>query len=123
MFDRHQYTAQDALNLIMAGSPKLLLGKTSGIPMYRAALKRFTKISVKGFITTDLSEIPMTIDFIDHFFERLNKDTPPQSRKERKTRSDWQSRLHTICRRLEGIPVVRSTPDWDRIFGKTKSTF
>lgn len=113
MLDHHQYTAQDALDLVLEGSPQLLEGKTSSIPGYRAALKRLTKTSIKGIITSDLSKIPLTMEFIDHFFERLNKDSPPQSTKERKTRGDWQSRLHTICRRLEGVPVVRSTPAWD----------
>jgi hypothetical protein len=112
MLDRHQYTAQDALDLILEGSPELLEGKTSSVPGYRAALKRFTKTSVKGIITSDLSKIPLTMEFIDHFFERLNKDTPPQSEVERNTRSDWQSRLHTIRRRLEGVPVMRSTQAW-----------
>lgn len=120
MLDRPTYTAQDALDLIMEGSHELLEGKTSSIPGYRAVLKRLTKTSVKGFITSDLSEIPMTTCFIDHFFERLNKDSPPQSRKERTTRSDWQSRLHTLARRLEGISVVRSTPAWDGFLGQVK---
>lgn len=112
MFDHHQYTAQDALDLVMEGSPELLEGKTSSIAGYRAALKRFTKTSVKGIITSDLSKIPLTMVFIDHFFERLNNDIPPHSKNEKKSRGDWQSRLHTICRRLEGVPVVRSTPAW-----------
>lgn len=114
MLDRHQYTAQDALDLVLEGSPELLEGKTSSIPGYRAALKRFTKTSVKGIITSDLSKIPLTMEFIDHFFERLNKDIPPQSVRERKTRSDWQSRLHTMRRRLEEVPIVRSTQAWNR---------
>lgn len=117
MPDRHQYTAQDALDLVLERSPELLEGKTSSIPGYRAALKRFTKTPVKDIITSDLSKIPLTREFIDHFFERLNKDSPPQSTQERKTRSDWQSRLRTICRRLEGVPVVRSTPAWDSFLG------
>lgn len=113
MLDRLQYTAQDALDLILEGSPELLEGKTSSIPGYRAALKRFTKTPVKGIITSDLSQIPLNMEFIDHFFERLNKDTPPQSQQERETRGDWESRLRTICRRLKGVPVVQSTPAWD----------
>lgn len=113
MFDCHQYTAQDALDLVLEGSPELLDGKTSSIPGYRAALKRFTKTSVRGIITSDLSGVPLTMTFIDHFFERLNQDCPPQSTKERKSRGDWQSRLHTIARRLQGVPVVQSTPAWD----------
>jgi hypothetical protein len=113
MLAHRQYTAQDALDLILGGSPELLDGKTSGIPGYRAALTRLTKRSVKELITADLSAIPMTMSFIDRFFEQLNKDSPPQSKKERKARGDWQSRLLTICRRLEGVPVVRSTPGWD----------
>lgn len=113
MLDRNQYTAQDALDLVLDGSSALLEGKTSSIAGYRAALKRFTKTSVKGIITSDLSKIPLTREFIDHFFERLNKETPPQSKGERKTRSDWQSRLHTIRRRIEGVPVVRSNQVWD----------
>jgi len=113
MLDHHQYTAQDALDLVLEGSPELLEGKTSSIAGYRAALKRFTKTPVKGLITSDLSNIPLTMEFIEHFFERLNKDSPPLSKNERKARGDWQSRLHTICRRLEEVPVVRSTPGWD----------
>ena len=113
MLDLPQYTAQDALDLIRAGSPELLEGKVSGIAGYCSVLTRLTKTTVKGFITTDLSEIPMTMGFIDHFFEQLNKDTPPRSGRERKSRRDWQSRLHTIIRRLKGVPVVRSTPAWD----------
>ncbi|MFP1646183.1 site-specific integrase [Pontitalea aquivivens] len=113
MLDRPQYTAQDALDLVLEGSPQILEGKTSSIPGYSAALTRLTKRTVKGLITTDLSTIPMTMEFIDHFFEQLNKDSPPQSKKEIDTRRDWQSRLRTICRRLEGIPVVQKTPAWD----------
>jgi hypothetical protein len=120
MFDHHQYTAQDALDLILEGSPQILEGKTSSIPGYRAALKRFTKTSVKGIITSDLSKIPMTKEFIDHFFERLNKDNPPQSTQEIDIRSDWQSRLHTIRRRMEGIQVVQSTPAWDSFLDHIK---
>lgn len=113
MLDHHHYTAQDALDLVLEGSPELLEGKTSSIPGYSAALKRFTKTSIKGIITSDLSKIPLTMKFIDYFFERLNQDSPPQSKNEKKTRGDWQSRLRTICRRLEGVPVVQSTPAWD----------
>lgn len=120
MLDRRQYSAQDALDLIEAGSPQLLEGKTSGIPGYRAALRRFTKTSARGFITTDLSNIPMTQDFIDPFFEQLNKDNPPQSKKEIDTRRDWQSRLRTICRRLEGVTVVQSTPAWDSFLDRIR---
>ena len=120
MLDNHQYTAQDALDLILEESPELLEGKTSSIPGYSAALTRLTKRTVKGLITTDLSTIPMTMEFIDHFFEQLNKDSPPQSKEEIKTRSDWQSRLRTICRRLKGIPVVQSTPAWDRFLDRIR---
>jgi len=120
MFDRHHYTAQDALDLVLAGAPELLEGKSSSIPGYSAALKRFTKTSVKGIITSDLSRVPLTMEFIDHFFEQMNKDSPPQSKKEIKTRSDWQSRLRTICRRLGGVPVVRSTPAWDSFLDQVR---
>jgi hypothetical protein len=120
MFDHHQYTAQDALDLVLEGSPELLEGKTSSIPGYSAALKRFTKTSVKGIITNDLSMIPLNMEFIDHFFEHLNKDSPPRSKNEIKTRRDWQSRLRTICRRLEGIPVVQTTPAWDSFIDQVR---
>lgn len=121
MLDDHHYTAQDALDMVLEGSHEVLDGKTSSIPGYRAALKRFTKASVKGIITSDLSKIPLTIEFIDHFFERLNRDSPPQSKKERKARGDWQSRLHTISRRLEGVPVMRSTPAWENFLDHVKN--
>lgn len=110
MLDQTKYSVQDALDLIEAGTPPLRF--ETGEAVYRAAVKRIAKTTVPGMLTHDLSAIPMTVSFIDHFFERWNQ-APPTSKKERNARAQMKSRLRTVARRLEGAPVVRSTDGWD----------
>jgi hypothetical protein len=110
MLDQSPHTAQDALDLINAGAAPLDFN--SGLPVYRAAVKRLLKVHVSGLITHELSAIPMTRSFVEIFFD-LWSQQPPASKKERTARSQWKSRLLTIARRLEGVPVVRTTDGWD----------
>lgn len=109
MLDRPKYTAQDALNMIQAGTPPLAF--ENGVGVYRAAVKRMAKLDVPGMMTHDLAAIPMTLAFVDLLFEHLNRQ-PPASKKEKKARAQLKSRLRTVARRLEGSPVVRTTDDW-----------
>lgn len=110
MFDLPQFTAQDALDLIESGTPPLAFG--TGTPVYRAAVKRLAKTSVPNLLTGDLAAIPMTLAFVDLLFARIELQ-PPASKKERDARAQWKSRLRTIARNLEGVPVVRTTPTWN----------
>ncbi len=110
MLDQTKYSVQDALDLIEAGTPPLRF--ETGQAVYRAAVKRIAKTTVPDLLTHDLSAIPMTVSFVDNFFERLNQD-PPASKKERDARAQMKTRLRTVARRLEGVPVVRSTEGWD----------
>jgi hypothetical protein len=109
MFDFPQLTAQDALDLIETGTPPLAF--KTGVPVYRAALKRLAKTSVPNLLTGDLTAIPMTLAFVDLLFARIELQ-PPASKKERAARAQWKSRLRTIARNLEDIPVVRTTASW-----------
>lgn len=110
MLDHHHYTAQNALDLIESGTPPLAFG--TGVPVYRAAVKRLAKTSVPNLLTGDLEAIPMTIAFVDLLFAHIELQ-PPSSKEERKSRSQWKSRLRTIARNLEGVPVVRTTATWN----------
>ncbi|MBM2294908.1 hypothetical protein JQX09_23550 [Sulfitobacter pseudonitzschiae] len=110
MLDQTRYTAQDALDFIEADTSPLNFG--TGVAVYRAAVKRMAKLTLPGLMTHDLSAIPMTVSFIDTFFERWNQQ-PPSSKKERNARAQMKSRLLTVARRLEGTPVVRTTDCWD----------
>jgi hypothetical protein len=109
MFDFPQWTAQDALDLIEAGTPPLAF--MTGVPVYRAAVKRLAKTSVPNLLTGDLAAIPMTLAFVDLLFARIELQ-PPASKKEREARAQWKSRLRTIVRKLEAVPVVRMTETW-----------
>lgn len=110
MFDRQIYSAQNALEMIDAGVPPLLF--ETGVHVYRAAVKRIAKVSIPDMITCDLSAIPMSLSFVKMLFERLNR-VPPATKKERDARAQWKSRLLTIARRLEDVPVVRTTDAWE----------
>ena len=110
MIDQSTYTAKDALDMINAGIAPLDF--ENGVAVYRAAVRRLAKVSVPSFMTHDLSAIPMTLNFIEAFFDRWS-DQPPRSKKERNARSQFKSRLRTIARRLEGAPVVRTTNSWE----------
>lgn len=110
MFDQQKFTAQNALDLIETGTPPLRF--ETGAAVYRAAVKRIAKTAVPGMITCDLSTIPMDLAFVDLLFERLNRQ-PPASKKERQARAQWKSRLRTIARRLEDVPVVCTTAPWE----------
>jgi hypothetical protein len=109
MFDLPQWTAQDALDLIEAGTPPLAF--MTGVPVYRAAVRRLTKTSVPNLLTGDLAAIPMTLAFIDLLFAGIELQSPA-SKKEREARAQWKSRLRTIARKLEDVPVVRTTETW-----------
>lgn len=109
MLDQTEYSVQDALDLIEAGTPPLRF--ETGQAVYRAAVKRMAKTTVPDLITHDLSAIPMTLSFVDIFFERWSQQAP-SSKKERNSRAQMKSRLRTIARRLEGAPVVHTTDGW-----------
>ena len=109
MLDQTEYSVQDALDLIEAGTPPLRF--ETGQAVYRAAVKRISKTTVPGLLTNDLYAIPMTVSFVDIFFERWSQQ-PPSSKKERNSRAQMKSRLRTIARRLEGAPVVHTTDGW-----------
>lgn len=110
MFDNVRVTAQDALDLIVADKEPLAFG--SGLPVYRAAVKKLTRISVPGLITSDLKAVPMDLAFVEFLCSELDRQ-PSVSRKERARQSDWKSRLRTIARRLEDVPVVRTSQEWE----------
>ncbi|AWI86774.1 hypothetical protein CEW88_23720 (plasmid) [Alloyangia pacifica] len=112
MLDQSKYTAQDALELIEADTPPLAFG--TGIAVYRAAVKKLAKLEVPGLMTHDLSSIPMTLGFVDQLFEILDRQ-PPVSKKDGDSRARLKSRLRTVARRLEGVPVVRTTDNWTRL--------
>jgi len=117
MFDKSSHTAQDALDLINAGAAPLDF--KSGLPVYRAAIKRLLKVHLPDLIAHDLSTIPMSRSFVEFFFDRLNQQ-PPNSKKERNARSQWKSRLLTVVRRLEDVPVVRTTDGWEKFMDAVK---
>ena len=112
MFDQPAFTFQDALEMVEALDDPL--GLKTGVANHRASLKRVAKTDIPGLLTSDLSALPMTLEFIDTFFERLDRHSPPASKEERKARGTWRSRLRTTCRRLLCIPVVRTTDQWDK---------
>ena len=109
MLDQTKYSVQDALDLIEAGTPPLRF--ETGQAVYRAAVKRIAKTTVPDLLTHDLSTIPMTVSFVDNFFERWGQQAP-LSKKERNSRAQMKSRLRTIARRLERVPVVHTTDGW-----------
>lgn len=117
MFDQQRYTAQDALDLIEAGTAPLHFETGSGV--YRAAVKRLAKHHISGMMTSDLSAIPIDLAFVDLLFERLNR-LPPASKKERQARAQWKSRLRTIARRLGDVPVMRTTTSWENFLDAVK---
>lgn len=110
MFEQPSHTAQDALDLITENTAPLDFG--SGLPVYRAAIKRLLKLHVPGLITHDLSAIPMNRSFVEMFFDSWDQ-MRSVSKKERVSRSQLKSRLLIIARRLEGVPVVRTTDYWE----------
>ncbi|AMY68309.1 hypothetical protein [Frigidibacter mobilis] len=118
MFDHSRFTVQDALDLIESGTPPLAFG--TGVAVYRAAVKRLAKTSVPSLLTGDLATIPMSLAFVDLLFSRIELQ-PPVSKKERDHRSQWKSRLRTIARLLEGVPVVGTTAGWDACLAAVKS--
>lgn len=117
MFDQSSYTAQDALDLVIEDQAPLNFG--SGMPVYRAAIKRLSKLHVPSLITYDLSAVPMTCSFVETVFERWD-EMGSTSKKERASRSQLKSRLLTIARRLEGVPVVRTTKGWEDLLDAVK---
>ena len=65
-----KYSVQDALDLIEAGT--LPLRFETGQAVYRAAVKRIAKTTVPGVLTHDLSAIPMTVSFVDHYVYNID---------------------------------------------------
>jgi len=110
MFDLHKPTAQDALDMIEACTAPLNFGSGKGV--YRAAVKRLAKTDVSHFLTGDLSNVPMSLDFLEILFQRIDEN-PAGSKTEKEQRSQWKSRLRTVARRLEGKPLVQSSSEWD----------